>query len=130
MDFTTAILSLGVISVVMLIIEVNFTYATQGLAFGWSSNRPQVEYSDLAMRIKNSYNNQVESISYTLPVLVAAALLGVEHAGAETAALFIVIGRAIYGPLYYTGIPYARLIGFGMATVSTLYLIFILVSYL
>ena len=119
MDFTTAILSLGVISILLLIVEVNFTYATQGTSFGWSNNRPDVEYSPLAQRIKNAYGNQVESISYTLPILAAAALTGLEHSGAETAALLMVIGRAIYGPLYISGIPYARLIGFGMATLSS-----------
>ena len=128
MDYTTAILSLGLISILMLVVEVNFTYATQGTKFGWANNRPDVEYSALALRIKNAYGNQVESISYTVPVLVAAALSGLDHSGAEIAALAIVAGRAIYGPLYYTGIPYARLVGFGMATVSTLYIIVILLS--
>jgi len=122
MDFTTAILSLGVISILLLIVEVNFTYATQGTSFGWSNNRPDVAYSPLAQRIKNAYGNQVESISYTVPILAAAALTGLEHSGAETAALLMVIGRAIYGPLYISGIPYARLVGFGMATLSSLYI--------
>lgn len=122
MEFTTALLSLGVISFVMLAVEVNFTYATQGLSFGWSANRPEVTLSPLAQRIKNAYGNQVESISYTVPVLAAAALMGLEHSGAQTAALILVLGRAIYGPLYYTGIPYARLLGFGMGSLSTLYI--------
>ena len=128
MDYTAALLSLGLISILMLVVEVNFTYATQGTKFGWSNNRPDVEYSALAMRIKNAYGNQVESISYTAPVLAAAALSGLDHSGAEIAALVMVVGRAIYGPLYYAGIPYARLVGFGMGTVSTLYIIAILLS--
>lgn len=128
MDYTTAILALGVISTLMLFIEVNFTYAAQGMTFGWSNNRPEVDYSPLAQRIKNAYGNQVESMAYTLPVLVAAALSGLEHSGAETAALLMVLGRAIYGPLYISGLPYARLVGFGMATLSTLYIIVILIQ--
>ncbi len=126
MEFTTALFSLGLITVLMLNVEVLYTYATQGLGFGMASNRPKVEFSALAQRIKNAYGNQVESMTYTMPVLAAAALSGLEHSGAETAALVLVLGRAIYGPLYYSGIPYARLVGFGMATLSTIYLLAIL----
>lgn len=126
MDYTTALVSIGIITFVMLVIEVNYTYATQGTAFGWSNNRPEVSLSPLAQRIKNAYSNQVESTAYTVPVLAAAALTGLDHSGAEFAAMTLVIGRAIYGPLYYAGIPYARLVGFGMGTISTGYLIVIL----
>ncbi len=126
MEFTTALFSLGLITVLMLNVEVLYTYATQGLGFGMASNRPKAEFSALAQRIKNAYGNQVESMTYTMPVLAAAALSGLEHSGAETAALVLVLGRAIYGPLYYSGIPYARLVGFGMATLSTIYLLAIL----
>jgi len=125
MEFTTALLSLGAVTFVMLFIEVNFTYATQGLVFGWSANRPKVEYSPLAQRIKAAYNNQIESVAYTLPPLMTAAFIGLDHSGAELAALAIVVGRATYGLLYYTGIPYARLVGFALATLGSGYLIII-----
>lgn len=129
MEFTTAIFALGAISIVMLLIEVNFTYATQGFVYGWAANRdPSVEFSPLARRIKQAYQNQVDSISYTVPLLAAAAFIGLEHSGAQTAALLIVCGRALYGALYYTGIPYARLVGFGMATLSSLYLLIVIAS--
>ena len=106
MDFTTAILCIGLISIIMLVIEVNYTYASQGTAHGWSVNRPSVEISPLGQRIKNAYSNQVESISYTLPALAGGAIMDIYHAGAHTAALIIVLGRAIFGPLYYSGVPY------------------------
>ena len=126
MDFTTAILCIGLISIIMLVVEVNFTYAAQGTAYGWSANRPTVEISPLGQRIKNAYANQVESISYTLPALAAAAITDLQHAGAHTAALIIVLGRAIFGPLYYSGIPYGRLVGFGMGTIGSIYLYIVL----
>ena len=52
MDFTTAILCIGLISFIMLVIEVNYTYASQGTAYGWSANRPSVEISPLGQRTK------------------------------------------------------------------------------
>lgn len=123
MEYVTAIYALGAISFVLLLIEVNYTYASQGTDFGWSANRPEVTLSPLGQRIKNAYGNQVESIAYTLPVLAAAALSDAEIVGGTTAALIMVIGRAIYGPLYISGIPYARLVGFGMGTLSAAYLL-------
>ena len=56
--------------------------------------------------LKHAYSNQVESISYTLPALAGGAIMDIDHAGARTAALIIVLGRAIFGPLYYSGVTY------------------------
>jgi len=125
MDYTTALYCIGLITFALMFIEINFTYATQGFAFGWSSNRgTKAEYSPLALRIKNAYNNQVESTAYSVPVLATAALVGLDSSGAETAALIFVIGRAIYGPLYYMGTAGLRLIGFGMGTLSLLFIMY------
>ena len=108
-----------------MFIEVNFTYATQGFKYGWSSNRdPSVEFTPLAKRVSNAYNNQIESAAYSVPVFAAAALTGLESTGAETAALIYVIGRAIYGPLYYLGFAGLRLIGFGMGSLSMIYILY------
>ncbi|MFT4717471.1 MAG: putative MAPEG superfamily protein [Paracoccaceae bacterium] len=128
MEYTTALYCIGLMTFVMLFVEVNFMYATQGFAYGWSANRDKAsaKFSPLAQRIKNAYGNQVESAAYSVPVFAAAAILGLEHSGAETAALIYVIGRALFGILYYTGIPYARLIGFGMGSLSMIYILFVL----
>ncbi len=127
MEFTTALYAIGLITFILLFVEINFTYATQGFAFGWSNNRdPNATFSPLAQRIKSAYSNQVESAAYSVPVMAAAAFSGLESSGAQTAALIYVIGRAIYAPLYYTGIPYVRLIGFLMGSVSMIYILFAL----
>jgi len=129
MEYTTALFSIGIITFVLLFVEVNFTYATQGFEYGWSNNRnPDATFSPLAKRIANAYNNQVESAAYSVPIFAAAAFLGLENSGAETAALIYVIGRAIYGPLYYTGIPGARLVGFGLGSLSMIYIIYALLT--
>lgn len=65
-------------------------------------------------------------MAYTLPLLTVAAISGLDSASGELAALGIVVGRGLYGPLYYTGIPYARLVGFGIGTLSTISLLVIL----
>ena len=127
MEFTTALFFIGLITIVLLMIEVNFTYATQGFGYGWSSNRPaDAQFSPLAKRISNSYRNQVESTAYSVPVLASAAFLGLEHNGAETAAMLFVLGRAAYAPLYIWGKFNLRLVGFGVSTLSMLYILFVL----
>lgn len=126
MEFTTALYFIGLITIVLLIIEVNFTYATQGFAYGFSSNRSaEAKFSPLALRIRNAYNNQVQSAAYSVPVFAAMAMTGFEHPGAQTAALIFVIGRAIYGPLYYLGVANLRLVGFGMAALSMVYMLYV-----
>lgn len=129
MEYTTALFSIGLITFVLLFIEINYTYATQGFTYGWSSNRgTKVEFSPLALRIRNAYNNQVESAAYSVPVFATAALTGLESSGAETAALVYVIGRAIYGPLYYLGTAGLRLIGFVMGSLSMIYILYTLAT--
>lgn len=125
MEFTTALYSIGLLTFVLLFVEINFTYATQGFAYGWSSNRSQdVTFSPLAKRISNAYNNQVESAAYSVPIFAMAALTGVESAGAETAALIYVLGRVIYAVLYYVGTAGLRLIGFLLGSLSMVYILF------
>ncbi|MFV2002488.1 MAG: MAPEG family protein [Paracoccaceae bacterium] len=127
MEYTTALYSIGLITFVLLFVEINFMYATQGFAFGWSSNRSgDAEFSPLAQRISSAYNNQVESAAYSVPVLATAALTGLESSGAELATLIYVIGRAIYGPLYYLGVGNLRLVGFGMGSLSMIYILYAL----
>lgn len=129
MSFTSALVYFGLITVAMLFVEIMFTYATQGFAFGLSSDRgASTEYSKLALRIKRAYQNQIESAAYAVPVLVAAAVLGLKDSNAELAALVLVSGRALFAVLYYSGIPLVRLIGFGMGTLSTLYIVYALMS--
>lgn len=127
MEYTTALYCIGLITFALLFVEINFTYATQGFGYGFSSNRStDAEFSPLAKRISNAYNNQVQSASYSVPVLAVAAFTGLEHSGAETAALIFVVGRAIYGPLYYWGFGNLRLVGFGMASLSMIYILYVL----
>lgn len=129
MSYETALIYFGVLTLVLLMIEIMFTYATQGFAYGFSSNRnPQTTFSELAMRIKNAYKNQVESAAYVVPVLVVAAISGLENDNAEMAALLIVLGRVIFAALYYLGTPFARLIGFGMTTFSTFFIAYTLLA--
>ena len=129
MTFTTALIMFGLITIVMLFIEINFTYLTQGFAHGFSSNRSTTsEYSPLARRIKNAYQNQVESAAYSVPILAVAAISGLQDSGAQTAALLFVIGRAAFAALYYSGIPFVRVPAFGLATLSIVYIAYILLT--
>ena len=127
MEYTQAVVMLALITLVMLMIEINFTYYAQGFRFGFSSNRdPNVEHSPLALRIKRAYQNQIESIAYTVPVLAAAALIGLQTEWSALAALLIVVGRGAFAVSYYTGIHFARVPAFLVSLLSTFYLVYCL----
>lgn len=129
MTFETALVSVGLITVILLATEIMFTYATLGFGFGFSANRGKVEKSKLAIRIQRTYQNQVESTAYSVPILAAAAFIGLESSSAETAALVLVIARVAFAALYYTGIPFIRVPAFVAGTFSTIFIAYtVLVS--
>lgn len=128
MSLTTALAFFTLITISMVLLEIVYTYATQGFGFGFSSNRGTPEYGALAVRIKRALQNQVESAAYIVPALAGAAIAGLEGGGIETAALLIIIGRAAFAILYYTGIPFVRVPAFLMATLPTFYLACMLVT--
>ena len=60
-----------------------------------------------------------------MPILAAAALLGVEGYAAEITASVIVGGRAAFILLYYTGIPFIRILGFVGGSLGSLYMAYL-----
>lgn len=126
MTFITALTLFGLLTLVMLGFEIMFTYATQGVAYGFSANRAIVERSPLALRIQHAYQNQVESAAYGVPVLIAAAIFGLEGNGTEIAALIFVVGRAAFALLYYSGITFIRVPAFVLGLVSIYYIAYFL----
>jgi uncharacterized MAPEG superfamily protein len=129
MAFTAALILFGLLTVVMLMIEVMTTYATQGFGYGFSSNRStNTERPPMALRIQRAYQNQVESAVYGVPVLAAAAITGLESGRAETAALLFIIGRGAYALLYYSGISFVRVPAFALGVLSTIYIAYVLLS--
>ena len=123
-----ALLWFGVLTLVMLSIEVNTTYVTKGFGFGFSSNRPAAEKTGLPLRISRAYVNQVESAAYIVPVLAAAAFQGLTGFGVETAALLVVAGRFGFALFYFTGIHFARVPFFAVTVLSVIYLIYALLT--
>ena len=128
MTMVEALVALGVLTFVTLGNEIFFTYATQGLGYGFSSNRPEVQFSPLARRISRVYVNQVEASAYMVPVLAAAAFVGLATPLAEMAALVLVAGRVWFVVFYYIGFPFVRIIGFLGGSIGTLILIVLLVQ--
>jgi len=127
MAYTTALVLFGLLTLLMLGLEIMITYATQGFGFGFSANRStKVERPAFALRIQRAYQNQVESAAYIVPVLAVAAFVGLESGSAELAALLVVIGRAAFAVLYYTGIPFIRVPAFVLGTLSTFYIAYVL----
>lgn len=128
MSFITALVLFSLLTVIMLGFEILYTYATQGFGYGFSANREAIARSPLALRIQRAYQNQVESAAYIVPVLAAAALTGLEGAGAQMAALILIIGRTAFAVLYYSGIPFIRVPAFVMGTFSVLYIAYALLA--
>lgn len=124
MSVLTALVIFGLITLFMLGVEIFFTYATLGFGYGFSANRKSVEKSLFAQRIQRAYQNQVESAAYAVPALAAAAVLGLEGAGVETAALLLVIGRGAFAVLYYSGISFIRVPAFLLGSMSTLFIVY------
>lgn len=128
MPLETALIWFGVITFVVIGVEIMYTYATQGFGFGFSSNRPVVDKSGLALRIDRTYRNQVEASAYVVPILGGAALMGLSSPGVQMAALLVVLGRAAFCLLYYTGIPFIRILGFLTVSLSLLYILYSVVT--
>ncbi len=126
MSLITALILFGLLTLALLGVEIMFTYATQGFGYGFSANRGTVERSPLALRIQRTYQNQVESAAYVVPVLATAAILGLQGNGVELAALLLISGRAAFALLYYSGVPFIRVPAFLLGTLSTLFIAYAL----
>lgn len=125
---TIALMVFALITMAAIMVEILYTYATQGFGFGFSSNRPMVEKTPLGLRIERAYRNQTESAAYIVPVLAAAAVTGLNTPAAQTAAWFIVAGRAAFILLYYTGLPFVRILGFAGGSFGSLFLLYLIAA--
>ncbi|MEO0750182.1 MAG: MAPEG family protein [Pseudomonadota bacterium] len=128
MTFIPALIAFGVITLAALAIEVLFTYATQGIGFGFSSNRPIVEKSALGLRVQRAYQNQVESVAYIVPLLIAGHLSGLTGPMVELVVLAIIAGRTAFMLLYYTGLPFLRILGFVGGSMGSMMLAYFLLT--
>ncbi|WP_299138408.1 MAPEG family protein [uncultured Tateyamaria sp.] len=128
MSFTTALVAFAIITLLAVGLEIMFTYATQGFGFGFSSNRPAVQKSPLGLRIQRAYQNQVESAAYIVPLLIAGQMTGLTGVTAEWVTLIIIAGRAAFMVLYYTGIPFLRILGFVGGSMGSMVLAYLLLT--
>ncbi|SPF77773.1 MAPEG family protein [Pseudoprimorskyibacter insulae] len=125
MTFPIALSLYGLIALVIVGMSIMHTYATQGFAFGFSANRDARPETAFGLRITRSLQNQTESAAYAVPAMLAAYLAAPEHPGVAIALTVLVLGRALYVPLYWSGISFVRVPAFVMGTLSSLYLIYI-----
>lgn len=122
MTLTTALVLFALTTMTAITVEIMYAYATQGFGYGFSSNRPIIERTPLGLRIERAYRNQVESAAYIVPILAAGVASGLQGPGVTIAATAIVAGRAAFVLLYYTGIPFVRILGFTAGSLGSLYL--------
>ena len=117
-----ALVAFALLTMTAITIEIVYAYATQGFGYGFSSNRPAVSKPPLGLRIERAYRNQVEASAYVVPVLAAAAVVGLGGADISLAALIVVAGRAWFVLTYYIGLPFLRIPGFSATALATLYI--------
>lgn len=133
MDAITALTALGMLTLILIGVEVITVYATKGFAYGFSANRAPAEYAGLRKRVENIYRNQIESVTYMAPVLAATALLGLDtqpDAGIVPMLIAIMVwARVGFAAAYFTGLPFVRVPFFGAGTMTTLILGFIILSH-
>ncbi|MEL7546117.1 MAG: MAPEG family protein [Pseudomonadota bacterium] len=122
MTFTAALIAFAAITFFAISMEIFVTYANQGFGFGFSSNRPSVEKGPFALRVERTYRNQIESAAYIVPIFVVGAITSLDGPYVALATLLVIIGRAAFVLLYYTGIPFIRIPAFSLASFGTLYL--------
>lgn len=119
----TAIAAFGLITFATIGFEIMYTYATRGLAFGFSSQRPIVEKSGFALRVERVYRNQVESAAYILPALLTALYTQASIPALATVLLLIVLGRAGFVLMFYSGITFIRVPFFVLGSFGSLYIL-------
>lgn len=119
---TAALIAFGLLTMMLITIEIIYAYSTQGFAYGFSSNRPDVTRTAFGKRVERVYKNQVEAAAYIVPVLAGAAILGLSGTGVAIASLLIILGRVAFAVLYFTGLPFLRVLGFSTTSLSTFYL--------
>ena len=115
------LIAFGILTLVVLYVDILTTYLTQGFGFGFSSNRPVIEKVGFQLRSQRSLQNQVESAAYIVPALLVALLPG----GLDSTSILvsycclgIVVGRIGFIGSYYFGIPFVRAVFFGLAFVA------------
>lgn len=123
MSFINALAGFGLITLAIVGLSIMHTYATRGFGFGFSSNRPQSGQTAFEIRLGRTLQNHTESAAYVVPALLAAQFSGVEGAMPSLAAMIIVIGRALFAPLYLSGVPFIRVPAFAMGSLPSLYLL-------
>lgn len=95
MTFELALLAFGVMTIATVGVEILYTYATQGFAYGFAAKRPETTFSDFALQLKKAYNNQVETAAYAVPILAAAAFLQLQSDLALFAAWAFIVARVL-----------------------------------
>lgn len=123
MPAVSALIFVGLLTLFCLLAQVLYTYYYYGLAYGWSANRStDKELDQLGVRIRNTLQNQVETIAFAAPVLAAAAILQVSSEAITLAAFIHVIARACFIAFYYSGIPYTRLPAWAIGWMAIAYI--------
>lgn len=121
MSYLDVLVAYALLTVFLLQMDIFYTYAHYGFAFGFSSNRnPSKPRGRFGLRIQRTLQNQIESSAYAVPVLVAAALTGLQSPLAQAAAGVFLASRLAFAALYYLGVPFVRALAFAAGVASIL----------
>jgi uncharacterized MAPEG superfamily protein len=125
MTISSALAALGFLTLFIVGTSIMHTYATQGFAFGFSANRGDHKISPFGLRLRRSLQNHVEATAYAVPALLAVQFATPDHPHVALTASILVLGRALFIPLYWSGVSFIRVPAFLLGTLSSLYLIYL-----
>jgi uncharacterized MAPEG superfamily protein len=129
MSAITGLFVFAAMSFVLVSFAVLYTYASLGFGYGFSANRPQVEKSAFYRRVDRSYMNHVENAALVVPLLGVIALLGLDSPEIRTGVLVLICARIGFVIGYMSGIPYARLPFFMAGSLTSLYLLYLVMAH-
>ncbi len=130
MTFLSLLLHYALIFAFLAFFEALYTYYYYGFAYGFSSNRdpsakPRTKFG---LRVQRTLQNHVENGALAIPILGAAAIVGLESQAALIAGIVYILARVTFVILYYLGVPMIRGAAWTTGNLSLLYIVYVLIE--
>lgn len=104
-----SILTYSILVLFLILIQGIYSIRTASVAYGFSNcETPQLDKSDIGVRIDNTLNNFKEGALMYLPLALIAVSLNHSNTWTYYAALATIISGLVYIPVYIMGIEKIR----------------------
>lgn len=106
------------IIVTLIMIENLYVEFSQGFRYALSNRLEVKKRGPFGDRLRRTIVNQMETMMYSLPVLVIAAITGASSSLAITAGASYLLGRFAFAAFYLAGVPFLRSLAWGISWMS------------